>query len=318
MTRRGPQKVAVLALDGVYPFELGIPSRIFESVDGLYDVATCSVDGGPVRTASDFDIAVSHGSELLADADVVVISSIATSDIPLTLSEGVVAALARIPDEARIISICTGAFILAAAGKLDHRRATTHWQLTDQFVRRFPKVHLDPDVLFVEDGPILTSAGAASGIDACLHLVRLDHGTEVANTVARRCVVPPFRDGGQAQYIERPLPDIGRVGTLQARNWALRHLHEPISLKALADVAGTSPRTFSRRFTEEVGVSPGKWVLGQRIMQAQRLLEGSDLAIDRIAEEVGFATAASLRQHFRAAFGITPTAYRRTFLGVSS
>ncbi|MFT4009956.1 MAG: helix-turn-helix domain-containing protein [Nocardioidaceae bacterium] len=305
----------MLALDGVYPFELGIPSRIFEAVDGLYEVSTCSVDGGPVRTASDFTIEVSHGPELLAKADVVVISSIATPDIPLTLPETVATAIARIPDEARIISICTGAFVLAAAGKLDHRRATTHWQLTDQFVQRFPKVQLDPDVLFVEDGAILTSAGAASGIDACLHLVRLDHGSEVANTVARRCVVPPFRDGGQAQYIERPLPDIGQVGTLRARNWALQNLHQPISLKALADVAGTSPRTFSRRFTEEVGVSPGKWVLRQRIMQAQRLLEGSDLAIDRIAESVGFATAASLRQHFHAAFGITPTAYRRTFLG---
>jgi transcriptional regulator GlxA family with amidase domain len=312
--KRQPQRVAVLALDGVYPFELGIPSRIFEAVKGLYEVFTCSVDGEPVRSASDFTIGVEHGPELLETADIVVISSI-SPPIPVELPKDVAAALKRIAPQARLVSICTGAFILAAAGMLDDRRATTHWQLTDLFRQRFPHVELAPEVLFIDDGPILTSAGAASGVDACLHIVRRDHGSEVANTVARRCVVPPFRDGGQAQYIERPLPELGSIGTAHARDWALGHLRDPLDLSTLARVAGMSPRTFSRRFTVEAGVSPGKWLVGQRVAQAQRLLESSDLPIDRVAEEVGFATGASLRQHFHASMGVTPTAYRQTFHG---
>ena len=314
---RQPQRVAVLALEGVYPFELGIPNRIFEAVDGLYEVSTCSVDGGPVRSAADFTIGVEHGPELLETADIVVIGSITASAIPAELPEEVSAAIKRIGARARVVSICTGAFILAAAGMLDDRRATTHWQLTDLFRRRFPHVELDPDVLFVQDGPILTSAGAASGVDACLHIVRSDHGSEVANTVARRCVVPPFRDGGQAQYIERPLPEPGSIGTAHARDWALKHLRDSLDLSTLARIAGMSPRTFSRRFTAEVGVSPGRWLVGQRVAQAQRLLESSDLSVDRVAEEVGFATGASLRQHFQASMGVTPTAYRNTFHGSS-
>ncbi|MBE3002248.1 helix-turn-helix domain-containing protein [Nocardiopsis sp. HNM0947] len=313
--RTRPQHVAVLALDGAYPFELGIPSRIFEAVPGLYEVSTCSVDGQPVRSASDFTIGVEHGPELLETADTVVISSIATPAIPVELPEDVAAALERIPSRSRIVSICTGAFVLAAAGMLDERRATTHWQLTELFRRRFPHVELDPGVLFVEDGPVLTSAGAASGVDACLHVVRTDHGSAVANSVARCCVVPPFRDGGQAQYIERPLPERGSNGTAHARDWAVAHLHDRVDLSTLARVAGMSPRTFSRRFTAEVGVSPGKWLVGQRVARAQRLLESSDLPVDRVAEEVGFATGASLRQHFHAAMGVTPTAYRQTFHG---
>ena len=309
------QRVAVLALNGVCPFELGIPSRIFGSVEGLYEVSTCSVDGGAVRTAADFAIAVEHGPELLDGADIVVISSISTPSIPLELPDEVASALNRITPTTRVVSICTGAFILAAAGMLDGRRATTHWQLTNLFHARFPQVELDPDVLFVDDGLILTSAGAASGVDACLHVVRKDHGSEVANAVARRCVVPPFRVGGQAQYIERPLPKVGNLGTAHAREWALGHLRDSLDLRTLARVAGMSPRTFSRRFTSEAGVSPGRWIVIQRVAQAQRLLEKSDLPIDRVAEEVGFATGASLRQHFHAAMGVTPTAYRQTFHG---
>lgn len=307
------QQVAVLALDGVYPFELGIPSRILEAAPGLYEVSTCSADGGPVRTASDFVIDAPHGPELLDSADIVVIASIAPPDIPAELPGALTGALARIRAEARIVSICTGAFVLAAAGMLDGRRATTHWNLADLFRRRFPQVQLDPDVLFVDEGRILTSAGAASGVDACLHLVRTDHGSEIAAAVARRCVVPPFRDGGQAQYIEQPVPDPGSAGTAPARSWALEHLREPLDLAALARRAGMSPRTFSRRFTAEVGVSPGAWIIGQRVARARHLLESSDLPIDRVAEEVGFATGTSLRRHFHAAMAITPSAYRRTF-----
>lgn len=309
------QRVAVLALDGVYPFELGIPNRIFEAVEGLYEVSTCSVDGGEVRTAADFSITVEHGPSLLDTADIVVISSIETPAIPTELPEAVAAALARIPAQARVVSICTGAFVLAAAGLLDGRTATTHWQLTERFRQRFPRVQLDPGVLFVEDGPFLTSAGAASGVDACLHVVRKDHGSQVANEVARRCVVPPFRGGGQAQYIEHPAPEISDYGTAGAREWALQHLREHLDLRTLAQVAGMSPRTFSRRFSAEVGTSPGKWITVQRLYQAQRLLENSDFPIERIAEEVGFATSASLRQHFRATVGVSPSEYRQTFAG---
>lgn len=181
----------VLALDGVYPFELGIPSRIFGAADGRYEVLTCSVDGRPVHTNADFTIGVQHGPEILATADTVVVASVGVPYIPEELSAEVVAALARIRPDARIVSICTAAFVLAAAGLLDGRRATTHWQVTDPFRRRYPQIDVDPDVLFVQDGRILTSAGAASGVDICLHIVRTDHGSELANAVARRCVVPP-------------------------------------------------------------------------------------------------------------------------------
>lgn len=181
----------VLALDGVYPFELGIPSRIFGAADGRYEVLTCSVDGRPVRSNADFTIGVEHGPEILATADTVVVASVGVPYIPAELSPEAVDALARIRPDARIVSICTAAFVLAAAGLLDGRRATTHWHVTDLFRRRYPHVDLDPDVLFVQDGRVLTSAGAASGIDVCLHIVRTDHGSELANSVARRCVVPP-------------------------------------------------------------------------------------------------------------------------------
>jgi transcriptional regulator GlxA family with amidase domain len=233
--------------------------------------------------------------------------------IPAELPDEVAAALARIRPDARIVSICTAAFVLAEAGLLDGRRATTHWQVADLFRRRFPKVDLDPDVLFVDDGRILTSAGAASGVDICLHIVRTDHGSELANSVARRCVVPPFRDGGQAQYIEQPVPVSGAASTAATRAWALERLDEPLTLSDLAGHARMSLRTFARRFNDEVGLSPGRWLIQQRVARARHLLESSDLPVDRIAAEVGFATGASLRQHLHAAIGVSPQAYRRTF-----
>ncbi|MBG7704518.1 helix-turn-helix domain-containing protein [Streptomyces sp. MC1] len=308
-----PERVVVLALDGVYPFELGIPSRIFGAADGHYEVFTCSVDGRPVRTNADFTIGVAHGPEILETADTVVVASMATPHIPTELPAEVTAALDRIPPDARIVSICTAAFVLAEAGLLDGRRATTHWQVADHFRRRYPQVDLDPDVLFVEDGRVLTSAGAASGVDICLHIVRTDHGSALANAVARRCVVPPFRDGGQAQYIEQPVPPSGAAGTAATRAWALERLDEPLTLADLAGHARMSLRTFARRFSDEVGVSPGRWLIQQRVARARQLLEASDLPVDRIATEVGFATGASLRQHLHAAIGVSPQAYRRTF-----
>ncbi|MEU0334358.1 helix-turn-helix domain-containing protein [Streptomyces sp. NPDC006193] len=310
---RRPERVAVLALDGVYPFELGIPSRIFGAADGHYEVLTCSVDGLPVRTNADFTVGVTHGPELLETADTVVVASVGTAHIPTELSGEVAAALARIRPDARIVSICTAAFVLAAAGLLDGRRATTHWQVAGLFRRRYPQVDLDPDVLFVDDGRILTSAGAASGVDVCLHMVRTDHGSELANTVARRCVVPPFRDGGQAQYIEQPVPESGAASTAATRAWALEHLDQPLTLADLAGHARMSLRTFARRFNDEVGLSPGRWLIQQRVARARHLLEASDLPVDRIAAEVGFATGASLRQHLHATIGVSPQTYRRTF-----
>ncbi|MBT2414108.1 helix-turn-helix domain-containing protein [Streptomyces sp. ISL-12] len=308
-----PERVVVLALDGVYPFELGIPSRVLGAADGRYEVLTCTVDGRPVRTEADFTVTAEHGPEILATADTVVVAAVAPSRITDALTEEATAALARVPSGARLLSICTGAFVLAAAGLLDGRRATTHWQLTDVFRRMFPRVTLDPDVLFVHDGRVLTSAGAASGVDVCLHLIREDHGSALANAVARRCVVPPFRDGGQAQYIEQPVPRVGAASTAATRAWALERLDESLTLAALAAHAGMSLRTFARRFDDEVGLSPGRWLIQQRVARARHLLEASDLPVDQIAGRVGFATGASLRQHLHAAIGVSPQAYRRTF-----
>ncbi|MFD0361207.1 GlxA family transcriptional regulator [Nocardia sp. GCM10030253] len=309
-----PHQVVVLTLDGVYPFELGIPSRVFGTAPDKYEVRTCSVDGRPVATRSDFAIAVEHDSSALDIADTVIIPA---CDIAMTLDgelpRAVSDALARIRPGVRIVSICTGAFVAAAAGLLDGRPATTHWNQVELFRRTFPKVRLDPDVLYVDDGDILTSAGAAAGIDLCLHLVRRDHGSEVANMVARRCVIPPWRDGGQAQYIEQPVPPSTSAGTAAARHWALENLGLPLTMDDLAARARMSKRTFARRFRDEVGMSPGRWLIQQRIFRARDLLETTDLPVDRIAGEVGFATGGSLRQHLNEAIGVSPRTYRRTF-----
>ncbi|MFJ1546470.1 GlxA family transcriptional regulator [Streptomyces sp. NPDC088246] len=309
-------RVAVLALDGVYPFELGIPSRVFGAAEGLYEVVTCTVDGRPVHTNSDFSITVEHGPEALRTADTVVVPPFATSLIAREAPAAVMEALACVAPGTRIVSICTGAFVLAAAGLLDGRPVTTHWALAGVFREWFPHIALDPDVLFIDDGDVLTSAGAASGVDVCLHVVRKDHGSEVANRVARICVVPPWRDGGQAQYIDQPVPDTSSSGTAATRQWALENLHEPLSLAELADHARMSLRTFARRFREEVGTSPGRWLIQQRVARARHLLESTDLPVDDVAAQVGFATGTSLRQHLHAVIGVPPLAYRRTFRGI--
>ena len=317
----GPHRVVVLALNGVIPFELGIPARIFgRALDvedrPLYEILTCTVDGNPVQTDADFSISVDHGSELLATADTVVIP--ASYELGPAYEDGylspeLAAAFQHIRPGTRLVSICTGSYILAAAGLLDGLRATTHWRNTDHFQRVYPKVNVDPDVLFVDEGHILTSAGVASGVDLCLHIVRRDHGMEVANTVAWRCVVPPWRDGGQAQYIRRPLADKPSESTADARHWALEHLDDPITLADLATRANMSVRTFSRRFRDEVGTTPNRWLTSRRVDRARELLEESDLSIDAIAARTGFGTATSMRQHMNEALGVSPSAYRRTF-----
>ncbi|WP_329161712.1 helix-turn-helix domain-containing protein [Streptomyces sp. NBC_01717] len=319
-------RVVVLALDGLLPFELGIPQRIFglardsESGDRdrkLYEVVTCSVrPPGPVTTDADFTISVERGPEALATADTVVIPS--SYELGPVYEEGrltdaLATALAYIRPGTRLVSICTGSYVLAAAGRLDGRPATTHWSSADHFQQLFPQVRVDPDVLFIDDGDVLTSAGVAAGIDLCLHIVRRDHGTAVANDVARRTVVPPHRDGGQAQYIQRPVPEAQFATTTSARAWALGRLDRPILLRDMAQQQSMSVRTFTRRFREEVGISPGQWLTRQRVERARGLLEATDLSIDQVAREAGFGTATSLRQHVQAALGVSPTVYRRTF-----
>ncbi|MBB5774436.1 GlxA family transcriptional regulator [Nonomuraea jabiensis] len=314
-------RVAVLAADGVIPFELSVPSRIFLAAQGpggepLYDVVTCTVDGRPVATAADYSIAVEHDASVLAGADTVVVPAAewyAGLTGPDSLPAGLAAALAGIRPGTRIVSICIGTYVLAAAGLLDGRPATTHWRHAERFAAAFPKVRLDADVLFVDDGDVLTSAGAAAGVDLCLHLVRRDHGSRIANQVARACVVPPWRDGGQAQYVEHPVPEQSSVGTAPTRAWAMERLGTPLRLDDLADHAGMSRRTFTRHFRQEVGLSPGQWLTQQRIALARHLLESTDLPVDRIADRAGFGTAASFRQHLQAAVGVSPHAYRRTF-----
>jgi len=306
-------RVVVLALPGVYPFELGMPRRIFGALPDHYEVLTCTVDGQPVTTNADFVISVGHDSEVLATADTVVIPPFDVSLVADGLPAPVVDALALVPTNARIVSICTSAVLLAAAGLLDGRPATTHWKLSERFRREYPAVQLDDDVLFVDDGNVLTSAGAAAGVDMCLHLVRNDHGSQVANRVARECVVPPWREGGQAQYIDQPVPDASIASTSATRQWAMERLHLPLTQTDLADHARMSLRTFARRFRDEVGTSPGRWLIQQRVARARELLESSDLSVDRIAGQVGFATGTSLRQHLRNAIGVSPVTYRRTF-----
>jgi transcriptional regulator GlxA family with amidase domain len=212
------------------------------------------------------------------------------------------------------MSVCTGAFILAAAGLLDGRPATTHWAHTAELARRYPRVQLDPGVLYVDDGDILTSAGTAAGIDLCLHVVRQDHGAEIANAVARRMVVPPHRDGGQAQFVDRPLPDLPACDPFtETLAWVEQHLDEPISVEDLAARSAMSPRTFARRFRSTTGTTPHQWMLRQRVLLAQRYLEATDHTVELIASRCGLGTATNLRQHFQRLLRTTPNAYRRTF-----
>ncbi|KOX13042.1 AraC family transcriptional regulator [Saccharothrix sp. NRRL B-16348] len=317
--------VAVLALDEVVTFDLGTPTQVFNAARDEHDrryyrVRICTPGGRPVRSAAGFTITPDHGLELLAEADTVIVAGVSYGARVLadgTLDEPVRDALLAAAERgARVMSICTGAFVLAAAGLLDGRKATTHWAHADNFRRLFPDVDLDPDVLFVDEGDVLTSAGVAAGVDLCLHLVRHDHGSGVANMAARRCVVPPWRPGGQSQFIVRPIPDRTDTSTAPARAWAAEHLHEPLDLRALAAHVRMSVRTFTRRFREETGVSPGKWITQQRVERARHLLETTDLAIDQVARHAGFGTGAALRQQMSATLGVAPSVYRTTFRSV--
>jgi transcriptional regulator GlxA family with amidase domain len=312
-------EVAVIALDGVVALDLGVPTQVLHAARGAdmiqrYRVRVCTPDGGPVRASADFAVLPDHDLRLVDSADTVIVPGIAYVDRIAPAPEPVLAALRTAYQRgARIMSICTGAFVLADAGLLDGRPATTHWAYADAFRRRYPRVELDPDVLFVDDGQVLTSAGVAAGLDLCLHVVRRDHGSEVANRAARRAVVPAWRDGGQSQFIERPVPPVGEASTAAVRAWALDRLEHPIDLTEMAARARMSVRTFTRRFRDETGLSPGRWLLNQRVEHARRLLESTDLPVDAVAAKAGFGTAVSLRQHLHAVVGVAPAAYRRAF-----
>lgn len=313
-------RVVVLVIGDVIGYDMSIPPLILgeaqdEHANKLYDVRICGLDRRPLHVVSGYTMVPDHGAEALTEADTVIIPGTRVEGPRRhgTLPDNLAEALALVPPGARMMSICTGAFVLGAAGILDGRPATTHWAWADDFRRLYPSVLLDEDVLFVDDGDVLTSAGLGAGVDLCLHVIRMDHGSEVANRAARYCVVPPWRDGGQSQFIQKLVPQSGTDGTAPTREWALRHLDRGLDLAELAGHARMSVRTFSRRFRAETGMSPGTWLIQQRVRQARHLLETTDLSVDRVATECGMGTAASLRQHLRAAIGVAPLAYRKTF-----
>jgi transcriptional regulator GlxA family with amidase domain len=322
-------EVAVLALPYVVAFELGLPHRFLGGAvdDGgrpLYRVRTCTVDGGPIRTSAHYTVLPDHDASILRTADTIVIPGILGGPpvVEGRLDPDLAAALAARRPDARLVSICTGAYVLAAIGALDGRRATTHWMRTEPFHTFFPQVLLDPDVLYVDNGDVLTSAGNAAGIDLLLHVVRRDHGAEVANRVARRNVVAPWRDGGQSQFSTGvdAAPAPGHNGSAEsgvdaARTFALDNLGQPLPLHRLAGEARMSVRTFTRRFRDATGQSPHNWLAEQRVALARRLLETTELPVERVAADAGFGTATSLRQHLRAAIGVSPGAYRRMYRG---
>ncbi|WP_148616167.1 GlxA family transcriptional regulator [Nocardioides rubriscoriae] len=313
-------RVVVLLVEPVVAYDAAIPAQVLGQArsatdERLYDVALASHDGATVRTTHGYGLTPHGDARLVEAADVVVVPG---THSPGPRHEGrlpaeVARALDRRRPGARVASICTGAFVLAAAGLLDGRRATTHWSAAEEFERLYPRVDLDPRVLYVDDGDVLTSAGLSAGVDLCLHLIRTAAGAQVAHRVARHMVVPPWRDGGQAQFIETPLPEMGDQSTTGARAWALAHLADRVTLPQLAQQASMSVRTFNRRFRAETGLTPGAWLVQQRLRHAQRLLEAGDLGVDEVAARSGFGTAASLRAHLRAATGVSPSAYRATF-----
>ncbi|NBM15371.1 helix-turn-helix domain-containing protein [Streptomyces sp. GC420] len=316
------RNVAVALVDGVSPFELGVICEVFgldRSEEGLpvYDFAVCAAEGpGAVGTRSGtFTISVPHGLDRLDEADLIAIPAGQRFE-ERPYPEPLMDALRRAVDRgARVLSVCSGAFMLGAAGLLDDRDCTTHWRHAAELVRRHPRARVNPDVLYVDSGSVITSAGTAAGIDACLHIVRQEHGIKVANAIARRMVVPPHRDGGQAQYIDRPLPSSPCDTVGETLAWMERHLDEEITVERLAARALMSPRTFARRFQQETGTTPYRWLLRQRVLLAQQLLEATDETVDAIAGRAGFGNAAAMRHQFLRTLGTTPNAYRRTFRG---
>jgi transcriptional regulator GlxA family with amidase domain len=310
-------RIAVVAFHDILPFHLSVPCGVFQAVlreqDSPFRLRVCSAEGKRLRSASGFLIATDYGLDELRNADIVIVPSWrdAAERPPEALLEALRRAAAR---GKRIVGLCMGAFVLGHAGLLDGRRATTHWFATKDLAEQFPTTEVDPDVLYVDAGQVVTSAGAAAGIDCCLHLVRQLLGSEAANRIARRMVVSPFRHGGQAQFIEQPVPSMaGDERMARLLDEVRRKLHEPHDLDGIAARAAMSRRSFTRHFRQLTGSSFGDWLTAQRLSEAQRLLETTTLSLERIAAAVGMGSPVTLRQQFQRAFRTSPANYRRTF-----
>lgn len=310
-------RVVALALPEVVAFDLAIPAQIFghRTERDRYAFTVCAERPGAVASTTGFDVRADAGLGALDSADTVVVPGFFPLDDPST---EVLDSLRRAADRgARVASVCIGAFALAAAGLLDGRAATTHWQHADELGTRFPAVRVRPDVLYVDEGQLLTSAGVAAGIDLCLHLYRNDHGAAAAAEVARRMVTAVHRPGGQAQFMQRPLPE-GGPGLAATCAWAIQEIHRPLTVAELARHAGFAPRTFARHFLAETGMTPLRWLTAQRLIEARRLLEATDLPIEEVAQRCGLGTAANLRLHLGRDAATTPSAYRHAFRGASA
>ncbi|MBI5179448.1 MAG: helix-turn-helix domain-containing protein [Nitrospinae bacterium] len=312
--------VAVIAFDGISPFHLSIPCCVFgenrqRSALPRFNLFVCAAEPGPLRTSAGFSLSTPHTLSSLSKAGIIIVPSWRNPDEtpPRPLLKALIKAQRR---GALIAGLCLGTYVLAAAGLLDGCKATTHWEWADDLARRYPRIDVDPAVLYVEDGNIITSAGVAAGIDCCLHILRCRHGADVASRVARRMVVFPHRQGGQAQYIEQPLPShleedhLGKV-----MEWIQKNIDKHLTLDALARRAFMSRRTFTRSWRKATGTSPGKWLMGQRIAMAQRLLEKTDAPMAIVAQSAGFGSEVSFRQHFTSAVKTSPGRYRREFRG---
>ncbi|MFC0628178.1 GlxA family transcriptional regulator [Kribbella deserti] len=311
------RKIAVVLLEDVALFEFGVLAEVFgvdRTDDGVpaFDFRVCaSKPNEPLQTSSHSAVIAPYGLDALEDADLVAVPATSKrGKYPADVLEALRAAAAR---GAILLTVCSGAYVLGAAGLLDGRKCATHWRYTDDFREKFPKANLDPDVLFVDDGNIITSAGTAAGIDACLHLVRRELGAAVATRIARRMVVPPQRDGGQRQYVDLPVPEATGESLQPILDWMVDNLATEHTVPDLARRARMSDRTFARRFVAETGTTPLKWVTTQRVLHARTLLEQTNLGLEQIAAESGFGTAALLRHHFRRVVGVAPQDYRRTF-----
>ena len=312
--------VAVIAFNGISPFHLSVPCAIFgedRTNAGIprFELLVCAAEDGALQTTAGFSIETHHGLNKLSKAATIIVPSWRDpAELP---PQALLDALRQASQQgARIVGLCLGSFVLAAAGLLDGRPATTHWLWADELARRYPLIRVNPDVLYVDDGEIITSAGTAAGIDCCLHVLRRQYGAKIANDVARRMVVPPHRQGGQAQYIQQPVRHISTIDHFaEVLDWATGNLDKPLSLDMLAERARMSRRTFTRRFRQVMGNTVGEWLLSQRLSLSQQLLETTDSSIELIAERAGFGSTASLRQHFSQAFKISPSNYRREFRG---
>jgi transcriptional regulator GlxA family with amidase domain len=312
--------VAVVVLDGFTPFELGVVCEVFgtdRTDEGLpgYDFAVVAGEPGPLRSEAGFSLQTPFGLDRLETADLIAVPASGDArcqrgDWPEPLLGALRRAVGR---GSRVLSVCTGAFALGAAGLLDGRACTTHWRHSERLARLYPAAKVDPSVLYIDADPVITSAGTAAGIDACLYLLRKEHGSRVANAVARRMVVPPHRDGGQAQFVDRPVAEPACDTLGEVIEWMQRNVDRIVTVDQLARLAAMSPRTFARRFVQETGTTPQRWLIGQRILLAQQLLEDTDETVDVIAERAGFGNAATFRHHFRAWRATSPHAYRRTF-----